>query len=133
MKCDNNCEVICVLFILITTVSNSQQAPLSYLYVHLSHWLFPLIIEFSPPLLLFFVYEIVFYIKWTELEWCSDIVNISCIMNSDNAIPPMSHCSIINKIDGRLVTDLHQKPLQWDTTWCFFSYRTYTYVYINAS
>ena len=31
--------------------------------------------------------------------------------NSGNAIPPVSHCLVINKMDGRLVTKLHQKPL----------------------
>ena len=28
-----------------------------------------------------------------------------------NAIPPLSHCLVINKVDGRLVTKLHQKQL----------------------
>ena len=34
------------------------------------------------------------------------------IKNSGNAIPPVSHCLVINKIDGRLVTKFHHKPLQ---------------------
>ena len=57
--------------------------------------------------------------NWSDVE----VWRASCIKNSGNAIPPVSHCLIINKMDGRLVTKLHQKSLHLATlavTTCLF-------------
>ena len=77
--CDNNSEIVCVLFIQMTTVCkivDLMAGPLSYLYTHLFLLTIFLLSYILLSLLFLFVYKAVFYVKRTELEWCLGMANI---------------------------------------------------------
>ena len=101
---DNNSEMIRVLSILVTNVSKVVDLVIDT--ISCLH---------TPPLFTLFSDHVSFslccsssYIRlcsmWSGQSWSSVTVWwISCIKNSDNAIPPVSHCLVINKVDIVLI------------------------------